>query len=153
MIDVSSRPESIHEQEPDEDENDLEPTISLERTESKGLELERDKDKSDVRSIRSVSSMMSKEDSSSGNKNERATISNRLASIGVLGRLGNAPTTDEFGGQSADASPSKVSLSTTTSLLFHDKLIIVDGQRTVIDFGFGPGSRRLPIWRRGRHEE
>jgi hypothetical protein len=45
----------------------------------------------------------------SASRNERATISNRLASIGVLGRLSAAPTSDESGAPSADTSPSKVS--------------------------------------------
>jgi hypothetical protein len=101
MIDVSSRPESIHEQYIDESEEDDHRDTSTEHMPAAEL--------ADVRSIKSVSSMMSKEDS--GAKNERATISNRLASIGVLGRLSGPTTSDESGAPSAEASPSKVCLS------------------------------------------
>jgi len=103
MIDVSSRPESIHEQYIDESEEDDHQDTSTEHEHMPAAEL------ADVRSIKSVSSMMSKEES--GSKNERATISNRLASIGVLGRLSGQTTSDESGAPSAEASPSKVCLS------------------------------------------
>jgi len=103
MIDVSSRPESIHEQYIDESEEDDHQDTSTEQDHMPAAEL------ADVRSIKSVSSMMSKEES--GSKNERATISNRLASIGVLGRLSGPTTSDESGAPSAEASPSKVCLS------------------------------------------
>jgi hypothetical protein len=103
MIDVSSRPESIHEQYIDESEEDDHQDTSTEQEHMPAAEL------ADVRSIKSVSSMMSKEES--GSKNERATISNRLASIGVLGRLSGPTTSDESGAPSAEASPSKVCLS------------------------------------------
>lgn len=106
MIDVSSRPESIHEQYLDESEEEEqeEQDTTINHIDIEPATME--KEKSDARSIRSVSSMMSKEDSAS--KNERATISNRLASIGVLGRLSAAPTPDDSGAPSADTSPSKV---------------------------------------------
>ena len=102
MIDVSSIPESIHEQYLDESEED-DHQDATEQDNMPAAEL------ADVRSIKSVSSMMSKEES--GSKNERATISNRLASIGVLGRLSGQTTSDESGAPSAEASPSKVCLS------------------------------------------
>jgi hypothetical protein len=103
MIDVSSRPESIHEQYIDESEEENQDTgAEQEYLDNKSTPAEL----ADVRSIKSVSSMMSKEDS--GSKNERATISNRLASIGVLGRLSGPTTSDESGAPSAEASPSKV---------------------------------------------
>lgn len=103
MMEVSSRPESIHELHPTEEEAVEESNRSEEKLE---------KDRSDVKSIKSVSSMMSKEDS--GSRAERASLSNRLASIGVLGRL-PSPQTAVTGEESLsisppDASPSKVSL-------------------------------------------
>lgn len=106
MIEVSSRPESIHElyppEEMAEDGNDTQ------------IEPEEKETKADTKSIRSVSSMMSKEDSSSGSKAERASLSNRLASIGVLGRLSSPQSTalaeDALGSSPPDNSPSKVSL-------------------------------------------
>lgn len=106
MIDVSSRPESIHEQYIDESEEDdhQDTDIEPDQTDNKPTTAEM----ADVRSIKSVSSMMSKEDS--GSKNERASISNRLASIGVLGRLSGPTTSDESGTPSVEASPSKVFL-------------------------------------------
>jgi len=115
MIDVSSRPESIHEQYLDESEEDdaqetnIEPDFSDNKAATSDL--------ADVRSIKSVSSMMSKEDS--GSKNERATISNRLASIGVLGRLSGPTNSDESGAPSIEASPSKVCFLTNTGLYRH----------------------------------
>lgn len=107
MIDVSSRPESIHEQYLDESEEENLDTS----TEQEYLDNKPPTELADVRSIKSVSSMMSKEES--GSKNERATISNRLASIGVLGRLSGPTTSDESGAPSAEASPSKVSHSSS----------------------------------------
>jgi hypothetical protein len=105
MIDVSSRPESIYEQYAEGDE-ELETATTL--GVGHGDEQDKDKDKAEVRSIKSVSSMMSKEDSSSKLDRDRATISNRLASIGVLGRLSNTAGDDGTISPPGDASPSKV---------------------------------------------
>lgn len=109
MIDVSSRPESIYEQYASETEQDN--TTAQSHNEDK----DKDKEVSEMKSIKSVSSMMSKEDSSSGSKldrdRDRATISNRLASIGVLGRL-SSPVGEEGATSPSppgDASPSKAS--------------------------------------------
>lgn len=105
MIDVSSRPESIYEQYAEADEE-------LETATTPGVghgdEQDKEKDKGEVRSIKSVSSMMSKEDSNSKLDRDRATISNRLASIGVLGRLSNTAGDDGTISPPGDASPSKV---------------------------------------------
>lgn len=107
MIEVSSRPESIHELYTTEEE----PT---EQTAADGDEEEQEKDRSDIKSIKSVTSMMSKDES--GSKPERPTLSNRLASIGVLGRLSSPQTmitTEEgLGTSPPDGSPSKVSTPT-----------------------------------------
>lgn len=103
MIEVSSRPESIHELYiPEEEDHSTDTEVDNER---------QDKDRSDMKSIRSVSSMMSKDES--GGKGERASLSNRLASIGVLGRLSSPQSTtlseDALGASPPDNSPSKVS--------------------------------------------
>jgi len=139
MIDVSSRPESIHEQYLDESEEEeqeeQDKTINHIDIEPATME----KEKSDARSIRSVSSMMSKEDS--GSKNERATISNRLASIGVLGRLSAAPTPDDSGAPSADTSPSKVSFPTSSVAQAHD----IAGIRIALNLGIRSCSRCIPF--------
>lgn len=107
MIEVSSRPESIHELYPPEEAEEeavmTEPGPEIEKQEKEA--------KADTKSIKSVSSMMSKEDS--GSKAERASLSNRLASIGVLGRLSSPQSTtlaeEALGSSPPDSSPSKVS--------------------------------------------
>jgi len=143
MIDVSSRPESIHEQYLDESEEEEqeEQDKAIDRIDIEPATMEKEKEKSDARSIRSVSSMMSKEDSAG--KNERATISNRLASIGVLGRLSAAPTPDDSGAASADTSPSKVSFPTSSVTQAHD----IAGIRTALNLGIRSCSRDIPFWR------
>lgn len=115
MIDVSSRPESIYEQYAEsEEDHDTATTLSQGDTGGK----EKEQERSEVRSIKSVSSMMSKEDSSSkldrerdrdkDKDRDRATISNRLASIGVLGRLSNNVGEDGTTSPPGEPSPSKV---------------------------------------------
>jgi hypothetical protein len=151
MIDVSSRPESIYEQYASETEQD--DTTAQAHNEDK----DKDKEVSEMKSIKSVSSMMSKEDSSSGSKldrdRDRATISNRLASIGVLGRL-SSPVGEEGAtspSPTGDASPSKAS----GLFSFEDRKItdVVAGHWTAGDIGFGSRSRRLTIRRHGHYQE
>ena len=133
MIDVSSRPESIHEQYLAESEED-DHQDTTEQDDMPAAEL------ADVRSIKSVSSMMSKEES--GSKNERATISNRLASIGVLGRLSGQTTSDESGAPSAEASPSKVCLSIRLPTQAYNTV----GLRTTFHISIRSCSWCIPLW-------
>jgi hypothetical protein len=109
MVDVSSRPESIHELYPPEEQEEDEGVTET----GNDHEKQEKETKADTKSIRSVSSMMSKEDS--GSRAERASLSNRLASIGVLGRLSGPQSTtlaeEALGSSPPDNSPSKVSHS------------------------------------------
>ena len=77
MTEVVSRPESIHEAEPGPDD------YEAEEPPDHDPDFRPERRKSDARSIVSVSSMMS----GPGREKERVSVSNRLASIGGLGRM------------------------------------------------------------------
>jgi hypothetical protein len=87
LMEVSSRPESIREvsdypSSADEDEEEEDDVAGA------GRGAAHQRTRSDARSIRSVSSMMSKEGRKEERDKERISLSDRLANIGVLGRLG-----------------------------------------------------------------
>lgn len=121
MVDVSSRPASIREvgetaySDDDEQESEDEESVRSDDEAERG-HMRRS---SDARSIRSVSSMMSKEGrKDEAPKAERVSLSNRFASMNVLGRLasGAAPIERASGTASpVDGSPSKVSFSSGLS--------------------------------------
>jgi hypothetical protein len=114
MVEVSSRPASIREGGEgvysDEEEDSADEEGHDTEDESEGHRL---RSHSDARSIRSVSSMMSKDGRRDEvPKAERVSLSNRFASMNVLGRLGSgaAPSEKASGAASpVDGSPSKVS--------------------------------------------
>lgn len=91
LADISSRPESIREKEeypsPSDSEDEL-ADIQEDREEDAGGgdEMSRERSKSDVRSIKSVSSVLSaskrEREKEKGKEGERSSLSNRLASIG-----------------------------------------------------------------------
>lgn len=103
MVEVSSRPGSVREPgmagiygSSDDDAGRDSDQGSEDEHEDVDGTLERDewghaRRRSDARSVRSVSSMMSKGSGRKEVPKERASLSNRLASIGVLGRLPDQP--------------------------------------------------------------
>ena len=98
MLEVGSRPESIRERGDDHHAlSDESEAVAGETEDEAAVE----RFKSDARSIRSVSSVMSTEGNKSDTTRERPSLSNRLASIGVLGRIGplDPPTTPPDQGQ------------------------------------------------------
>lgn len=110
LMEVSSRPESIREVSdyPSSAEED-----EAEEDDVAGRGAAHQRTRSDARSIRSVSSMMSKEGRREERDKERVSLSDRLANIGVLGRLGSeaAQNVNEPTPTPAPAPTSKVCLS------------------------------------------
>jgi hypothetical protein len=121
MVDVSSRPASIREvgeqsYSDDEEEQESDDEESAESdAEVKHGHMRRS---SDARSIISVSSMMSKEARKNEEpKAERVSLSNRFASMNVLGRLGSGAAPGEKASGAAspvEGSPSKVNNFTSS---------------------------------------
>ena len=97
MMEVSSKPGSIRERDapdhyPSSDVDEANPEDEMGEVEGKAVRHHRRR--SDTRSIGSVSSALSRNRSLEPEEGkERASISNRLASIGVLGRLSNPADT------------------------------------------------------------
>lgn len=124
MIDVTSRPVSIKEEDKDEYPSDSDSATSVHddhpegRTDpfaSASTAVDRNRALSDARSIRSVSSMMSKEgrkeDAARSTIAERVSLSDRLANIGGFGKSaagGSAEITHNTSPEK-DAVPVKVS--------------------------------------------
>lgn len=103
MMEVASRPESGQEQGDQDPLPDEEAAVS--RDEAVNDEKTQERRLSDTRSIKSVSSMLSREGSNMRDEpRERVSLSNRLASIGVLGRA----STGEVAGQVTPSEPSVI---------------------------------------------
>ncbi|OWZ57983.1 guanyl-nucleotide exchange factor [Cryptococcus neoformans 125.91] len=112
LVEVSSRPGSIRERESDY------PTSEEDISDDGELEPDATSSRSRMRSATNASSRSAKE-KDDGPKQERVSLSNRLASIGVLGRLSNPA--NSAGGESTLASndgthgPSKSILQSLTT--------------------------------------